>query len=161
LEDERAIRELISRYGHYADLGYEDAWVEQWTDDGVYDLVTIIRKGAGYEGNMRFEGREQLYEHIRDPIAHKAFEGRSLHLQDMNLAIRVDADDAQAESYSMTLLREGDETVVRSAGMIRWTLRRVAGRWHIVEKRRRPPGDKDLFAGIDTTPGGMLPGSHT
>ena len=106
---------------------------------------------------MRFEGREQLYEHIRDPIAHKALEGRSLHIQDMNLAIHVAGDAATAESYSMTLLREGDDTVVRSAGMIRWTLRRTGDRWLIVEKRRRPPGDTDLFAGIEKTPGGVLP----
>jgi hypothetical protein len=160
LEDERAIRDLIGRYGHYADLGHEDAWVDQWTDDGVYDLVTIVRKGAGYEGNIRFEGREQLYEHIRDPAAHKALEGRSLHIQDMNLVVRVMGEQAIAESYSMTLLREGDETVVRSAGMIRWTLRRTDKRWRIVEKRRRPPGDADLFAGIENSPGGTLPHSE-
>jgi hypothetical protein len=157
LEDERAIRELIGRYGHYADLGYEDAWVDQWADDGVYDLVTVMRNGAGYDGNVLFKGREQLYEHMRDPAAHKAFEGRCLHVQDMNLTINVTGDTATAESYSMTLLREGDDTVVRSAGMIRWTLRRTGDRWLIVEKRRRPPGDMELFAGIEKTPGGVLP----
>jgi hypothetical protein len=83
--------------------------------------------------------------------------GSALHIQDMNLTVRVDGDTAQAESYSMTLLREGDETVVRSAGMIRWSFRRVGGRWYIAEKYRRPPGDQDLYAGIETTPGGTLP----
>jgi hypothetical protein len=160
LEDERAIHQLISRYGHYIDLGYEDSWVGQFTDDGAHDLVTIVRNGVGYIGNKRFQGHAELYENIRDPAAHKAMEGRSLHVQDMNLMVSVDGDRAQAESYSMTLLREGDETVVRSAGMIRWTLRRISGRWYIAEKRRRPPGDPDLYAGIQATPGGILPGTN-
>lgn len=148
LEDERDIRALIARYGHYADLGHEDAWVDQFTEDGVYDIVTVMRKGAGYAGNVRFEGRKELYEHIRDPAAHKQFEGRSLHLQDINAVINVNGDDAVAESYSMTILEEADQTIVRSAGMNRWTLKRVDGRWKIAEKRRRPPGDADVFKGI-------------
>jgi hypothetical protein len=148
LEDERAIRELISRYGHYADLGHEDAWVGQWTEDGVYDLVSVLRAGAGYDGLVRFEGHAELYRQIRDPAAHKAMEGRSLHVQDMDLVIRIDGDEAVAESYSMTLLRDGNDMVLRSAGMIRWTFRRIDGRWLIREKKRRPAGDRDLFPDI-------------
>jgi hypothetical protein len=152
LEAEREIRELISRYGHYADLGHEDAWVDQWTEDGVYDLISVVRAGAGYEGRTRWEGRAELHRLIRDPAAHKALEGRSLHIQDMNLVIRTDGDEAIAESYSMTLLREGDDIVLRSAGMIRWALRRVDGSWRIREKKRRPAGDPDLFADIVPAP---------
>lgn len=148
LEDERDLRALIARYGHYADLGYEDAYVDQFTDDGIYDIVTVMRKGAGYVGNVRFEGREALYAHIRDPAAHKQFEGRSLHFQDINCVIHVDGDAATAESYSMTVLEEADQTIVRSAGMNRWRFRRVDGRWRIAEKRRRPPGDAEVFKGI-------------
>ena len=157
LEDERAIHDVISRYAHYADLGYEQAWVEQFTEDGAYDLITVVRKGAGYAGHMRFTGHAELYEHIRDPTSHKQLEGRSLHIQDMNLSVTVTGDTARAESYSMTLLREDNETVLRSAGMIRWTLRRVENRWLIVEKRRRMPGDPDLYHGIETRPAGILP----
>ncbi len=152
LEDERAIRELISRYGHYADLGYEDAWVGQWTEDGVYDLVSVLRAGAGYEGRIVFDGRAELYRHIRDPAAHKAMEGRSLHVQDMNLVVRVNGDHAVAESYSMTLLREGNDMVLRSAGMIGWTLHRVDGHWRIREKKRRPAGDPEVFSNIAPVP---------
>jgi hypothetical protein len=148
LEDERAIRALIGRYGHFADLGHEDAWVGQWTEDGVYDLVSVVRAGAGYEGRVRFEGHAELYRQIRDPAAHKAMEGRSLHVQDMNLVVRVAGDAATAESYSMTLLREGNDMVLRSAGMIRWTLQRIDGHWRIREKRRRPAGDRELFPDI-------------
>ena len=159
LEDERDIREVIARYGHFADLGFEDAYVDLFTEDGVYDIVTVMRKGAGYPGNIRFEGRAQLYDHIRDPRAHKQFEGRSLHFQDINATVTVNGDDAIADAYSMTVLKEGDETVVRTAGMNRWTFRRVEGRWKIVEKRRRPPGDVDLFKDIDKAPVGGKAGA--
>jgi hypothetical protein len=150
LEDEREIRYLVGRYGHYADLGYEDAWADQWTEDGVYDLVTVRRDGAGYDRAMRFEGKEQLYAMIRDPEAHKLFEGRSLHLQDFNLVIRIDGDEAFAHGYSMTMLREDEAIAIRSAGMVRWRFRRVDGRWRIAEKNRRIAGDGSAFG---DTPG--------
>ena len=97
LEDEREIRYLIGRYGHYADLGYEEAWGDQWTEDGVYDLVTVQRGGAGYAEPMRFEGKAELLGMIRDPAAHKVFEGRSLHLQDFNLVVRIVGNRPDAE----------------------------------------------------------------
>jgi hypothetical protein len=148
LEDERTIREMICRYAHFADLGHDDAWIDQWTEDGVYDLITVRRGGIGYEGRVVHEGRAELYEHARDPAAAKAMEGRALHAQDINLVVRVDGDEAVAESYSMTLLRSGDDTVVHSAGMIRWIFCRIDGRWRIRKKTRRPVGYRDLFTNI-------------
>jgi hypothetical protein len=152
LEDERTIREMISRYAHFADLGYDDAWVGQWAEDGVYDLITVLRNGIGYAGRVVHEGRAELYEHMRDPVAAKAMEGRALHVQNLNLAIRVTGDDAVAESYSMTLMREGDATVLHSAGMIRWEFRRIDGAWRISVKKRRPIGDRDMFPDIAPAP---------
>lgn len=148
LEDEREIRYLLGRYGHYCDLGHEDAWIDQWAEDAVYDLVTVKRGGAGYDGAMRFAGREQLYALIRDPAAHKLLEGRSMHLQDVNLVIRIEGDDAVAHGYSMTMLRDGEAIRIRSAGMVRWTFRRIGGRWRIAEKNRRMVGDGSAF--VDT-----------
>lgn len=145
LEDEREIRYLIGRYGHYVDLGHEDAWADQWTEDGVYDLVTVKRNGAGYDGGMRFEGKDQLYAMVRDPTAHKLFEGRSLHIQDINLVIRIDGDSAVAHGYSITMLRDGDDVGIRTAGMVRWTFRKIAGRWRISLKHRRKVGDGSGF----------------
>lgn len=152
LEDEREIRYLIGRYGHYADLGHEEAWGDQWTDDGVYDLVTVSRDGAGYDRPMRFDGKAELLGMIRDPAAHKLFEGRSLHLQDFNLVISIDGDAAIAHGYSMTMLRDGDAIQIRSAGMVRWRFRRVAGRWRISEKHRRNVGDGSAFTETPAMP---------
>lgn len=148
LEDEREIRYLIGRYGHYCDLGHHDEWVDQWTDDSVYDIVTVRRNNQGYDGSIRFEGKQQLYGMLRDPLAHQKFEGRSLHLQDFNLVVRIDGDDAYAHGYSMTILRDLDSEAVeiRTAGMVRWTFQRIDGRWRILMKQRRKVGDGSIFA---------------
>ena len=145
LEDEREIRYLLGRYAHHADCGHSDEWVDQWADDGIYDLVTVKHDGAGYAGATRFQGRDQLAAMIRDPGAHKLLEGRSLHLQDVNLVIHIARDSAIAHGYSITLLRDGDAIQIRSAGFVRWSFRRVAGRWRIAEKRRRVAGDSSAF----------------
>jgi hypothetical protein len=153
LEDEREIRYVLSRYGHYCDIGgYEDHWADQWTPDGVYDLVTVKRQGAGYDGAARFEGRAALLGMLHDPNAHQKFVNRCMHVQDINLVIQIKDDDATAEGYSMTLLKEGNDIAIRTAGMVRWTFRRIDGKWRIVEKRRRPVGDAELFAGMEKVP---------
>ncbi len=148
LEDEREIRYMIGRYGHYCDLGYHDEWIGLWTPDAVYDLVTVKRDGAGYDGGMRFEGHEQLYGMLRDPTGHQVFEGRCLHIQDLNLVVRIDGDAALAHGYSITMLRDGDAVSIRTAGMVRWTLKRIDGRWYFTEKRRRKVGDGSAFVDV-------------
>jgi hypothetical protein len=39
IEDDKAIRELLARYGYTADQGRGEAYVELYTDDGVLDMV--------------------------------------------------------------------------------------------------------------------------
>jgi len=145
LEDEREIRYLLGRYGHYIDLGHEDAWVGQWADNGAYDLVTVRRDGIGYDGAVRFEGKDQLYALVQDPAARNLFEGGSLHIQDVNLVVRIDGDDAYGHSYSIIMLRDGEEVQIRSAAMVRWTFRRIDGRWRITEKKQRKMADGSAF----------------
>src|SRR5271156_1355869 len=90
LEDDRKIRELLSRYGFNADLGRSAEWVGLWTDDGAFEVAiprawdagigdqeTIDRQDAASTGKdqvVRHEGREALDRFIRDPESHKAIE---------------------------------------------------------------------------------------
>jgi len=145
LEDEREIRYLLGRYGHYVDLGYQDAWVDQWSDHGAYDLVTVKRDGVGYDGAMRFEGKDQLRSLVQDPAARKLAEGGSLHIQDVNLVVRIDGDDACGHSYSITMVRNGKGVQIYSAAMVRWRFQRIEGRWRIAEKIQREVGDGSAF----------------
>jgi len=41
-EDEREIRELLSRYGYNADCCRDEEYVALWTDDASYDLSLIM-----------------------------------------------------------------------------------------------------------------------
>jgi 3-phenylpropionate/cinnamic acid dioxygenase small subunit len=38
LEDEQAILKNLYRYGHSIDYGDEEAWVDCFTEDGVFDV---------------------------------------------------------------------------------------------------------------------------
>ena len=67
-EDERAIRELLSRYGYTADVKKDKEYVDLYTEDGVMNL------GAGsnsaYETLHRWEGKDGLWQFITDTKGH-------------------------------------------------------------------------------------------
>lgn len=130
LEDDRAIRQLLARYGFHADLGRSDAYVELYTEDGAID------SGA----SRRWEGRDDLRQFITNPQGHKSIEGRCLHLQGNNLVTHIQGDAAVAESYSVVLVREDDGLRLFACNVNRWTLRKVEGHWKIRERLIRSPG---------------------
>lgn len=151
LEDDRAIRELLARYGFNADYGRAKEYVDLYTEDGVMNLGTIVTRGVGYEGIQRWEGKRQLMEFITDPRAHKAIEGRCMHVQGNNLVTYIKGNEAVAESYSIVLLREENDTIVRSAGFNHWTLRKVNSKWLIKERKRRAIGGEEYREVITAT----------
>jgi hypothetical protein len=156
LEDDRVIRELLARYGFNADQGRSDAYVNLFTADGALDVALDktwvrgiedldVQRGAPDSGSpedvvVRHQGHEALRRFILDPASHKAIEGMSLHLMDNNLVTRISGDSATAESYNVTLVRQGSQMVIFNASINRWTLAKVDGRWMIEECVRRRPG---------------------
>jgi hypothetical protein len=143
LEDDRAIRELLARYGYNADLGCSDAWVDLFTPDGAFD-VAALKYADGHASLradviVRHEGHDALRAFILDPSSHKAIECRSLHVMDCNLRTRIAGNTATAESYNLTLVREGARTILFNASINRWTLRKMDGRWRVEECMRRRP----------------------
>ncbi len=152
LEDESRIREIAALYGRYADTGDAKAYVDLYTDDGVYDMVTDNNFGIGYDGAKRVAGRQELLEFFDDPEVHQRMVGNAVHIQDMSMSIEIDGDTALAYSYSMTLLRQESGVVLRGAGMNRWTFRREASGWKIAERRRRRVGDYEVFQSIGVEP---------
>lgn len=167
LEDDREIRQLLSRYGFNADLGRSEEWVDLWTDDGAFEVAiprawdagigdqeTIDRQEAASEGEdqvVRHAGREALHTFIHDPDSHKAIEGRSLHIMDNNLVTQVEGDRATAESYNVTLVRRGSQMTLFNASINRWTLAKVDGAWRIEECVRRRPGAPGFDSVLVTT----------
>lgn len=151
LEDEREIRELLSRYGHHADAARDQAYVDLFTLDGAID---ISMGGDGdYAQGLRFEGTEALWKFITDPKGHHrpGFYGNSMHVQNTNTVVRVDGDDAVAVTYSILIQQVDGEVRIVGAGTNRWTFRRVDERWLISERRRRELGHPDTDRNLSLT----------
>ena len=137
LEDERAIRDLLTYYSFGADLFRGAPWVDLWTEEGLYDL------GAGGPDRPRtsYRGSAELMGLITG--AGMPPEGHSQHHTQGPLVIRVDGDRAIAEGYSVTYVNRPTGNEVWNMGFSRWTIQRVAGRWRIVERQRREVGDPE------------------
>ena len=139
LEDDKAIREVIADYAFFADSGQHDEWVENFTDDGVVELLGGEATGT-YPEAVRWSGPEELKQFIDDPRVHMTIEGRCMHLTTGNLRTRVTGDEAVAETYYVVLVREGDRIVVTNGGFTRLRLHRVEGRWRIRHRLRHQIG---------------------
>jgi hypothetical protein len=153
LEDERELRELLSRYGYNADARRDEAYLDLWTDDGVMD-VAMGSHHSSYQSGKRFEGKQQLRVFITDEDAHHrpGFYGHSLHVQGNNVVVHIDGDEAVANAYSMVLQDTGERVELGSAGTNQWRFRREGGRWRIAERRRRAVGDPATDENLGATP---------
>jgi SnoaL-like domain len=142
LEDERAIRDLLTYYSFGADLFRGAPWVDLWTEDGLYDLVsgTADRPPTGYRGSA--ELKELITGSGMPP------EGRSQHHTQGPLVIRVEGDRAIAEGYSVTFVNRPTGNEIWNMGFSRWTFARVDGAWRIVERKRREVGDPEQVSVI-------------
>lgn len=153
LEDERAIRDLLSRYGFTADTCMDEAFVELYTDDATVKLSlcddTLTDDDVGI-----WEGRDGIREFITHPKGHHspALYGKSMHVND-NIVIHLDGDEATANSYQFAMaMVEGGGVTVLSAGNNQWQLRKVDGAWQIKERRGAYLGDDFFAINMDATP---------
>jgi len=172
LEDERDCRELLARYGFYADHGLSEKWVDLYTEDAVMDFW-YYEDDEYYDEEMqpravdprtlnfplkngRFVGRKELYDCIDAP-RHLRIVDRAQHQMDGQASIfrLIDQDTAVIVSNSVVIARsEGHHAPslqYQNYCLNRWTFRRVDGRWLIAENRRRPMGSggaEELLAGI-------------
>jgi hypothetical protein len=96
LEDEKAIRELISAYCYHADSGHDDELLALFTEDGV------LSSKVGDHAHAT-TGTEQLRAQIADPAGHHRPDlyRHGLHLLGENLVVDVSGDEATASSYSL------------------------------------------------------------
>jgi hypothetical protein len=139
IEDERAIAETLALYGHYADVGDHERFVDLFTPDATIELVGGTPSGA-HGDNPSWVGHEHIREYMDDPTMHMKIEGRCMHLAALNLRIELSGDEAAAHSYSLVLLRDSGETSIYGAGFTEWTLVRQEGRWRISRRVRTAIG---------------------
>lgn len=149
LEDERALRDLLTRYSFGADIFRGPQWVGLFTDDGRYDLGPGNVAGA-YSGS--FTGPDDLLALITGPGMPPA--GRAQHFHGP-MTFSISGDTATAETYSITYqLDDRDRCEVYCLGFSRWTFRRERGRWRIAARQRRElgaGGETEVIGPIDRT----------
>lgn len=154
-EDERDIRELLSRYGYNADGCRNEEYVALWTEDATYDLSTVMTENGNIEEMIHsWHGKEGMRDLITDPDGHSrpGFYGHTMHVSDVNLVVHLEGDVAVANSYS--LLYKEVEGVVHliSAGSNEWKLRRVNGQWLIQGRSRSQLGTANFAQQLRATP---------
>jgi hypothetical protein len=155
LEDDRAIRDLLARYGYNADSCRDDAYIALYTDDGSIVLTGAQASAAhGGKGTVSWHGKEELRSFISDPNGHHraGYYGNYMHLQGNNLVTHIVGDEAVANSYSVVFVGEGDGVKLLSAGNNQWQLRKVDDQWLIKERRRSQVGDDHYISNLDATP---------
>jgi ketosteroid isomerase-like protein len=87
LEDDKAIRDLISRYCFLVDRDRDaDAFTAMFTEDGVWNSASL---------GMRVEGRKQLRDFIEGVYGSDAVYRHLI----ANAIISIDGDRATARSY--------------------------------------------------------------
>jgi hypothetical protein len=148
LENERAIRELLARYGFNADCCRDEAYVDLYTDDGAIE----VSAGAN---TFRCEGKAEIRGFITDPNGHSrpGFYGKAMHMQGANVVTHIRGDEATVNSYSVVLTGDGSMTPsLLTAGNNQWEMRKVDGEWLIKERRRRNLGDDRYTGNLDATP---------
>jgi hypothetical protein len=160
LEDDRAIRDLLARYGYTADNCDDEGFVELYTDDGgiVLSISPEAQRAMGTDAAV-WRGKDGVREFITHPKGHHSPElyGKSMHLHGTNLVTHIDGDEAVADSYGIALATaDGDNTIV-SAGNNRWQLRREGGQWRIRERRGASLGDDKFATNVDGPVDGAAP----
>jgi uncharacterized protein (TIGR02246 family) len=121
LEDEAAIRDVLSAYAFAADMSDADRWLDLFTDDAFFSAP-----GLG-----RCEGREAIRQLIGQLLAHNEHVANQ-HDPLGPLAVEVDGDTARADGYSLVLSVEpGAKPAIDSVNLSRWTFVRRDDRWLI------------------------------
>lgn len=138
IEDERAIERLIASYGPLVDAGEADATAQLWAVDGSYDVEGWpMRSRADVAAMVASDAHQGL---IARGCCH--FLGPAV--------ATVDGDDALAVCESILVVRRGEGFTVSRAGANRFRLRRIEGRWQIVERITRALDGKTEARGLLT-----------
>jgi uncharacterized protein (TIGR02246 family) len=154
LEDDRAIRSLLARYGFTADTSNDEAYVQLYTEDGAINLTFPGGEANGQETVVVWTGKDQVREFITQRGLHHqpGHDGKLMHVQGNNLVTHINGDAAVVNSYSVVLKDDSEGISVTSAGNNQWLLEKVDGTWLIKERRRREIGGQGYTANLDATP---------
>jgi hypothetical protein len=153
LEDERAIRYVLSQYGYVSDFGSPDDFVNLFTPDGALDISMGASYGE-YATSERWEGRDRLHDFLADPEGRwdKSWYGNVMHVQGNNVEVTITGSSALASGYALSVISRDGGLHVIGAAANRWELEKVDQGWLIRERKHRALGDPE-FAAMVLGPG--------
>ena len=128
LEDERGVLRRLHAYGHAIDYGDEAAWVDCFTDDGVFDIRSSMPDRPRQVVSGRAELQAFSSRHTRAPeLWHK-------HML-VEPAITIDGDTARSDAYFAVLMEHEERPLLRVFGRYRDRLvRDPDGEWRFRER---------------------------
>ena len=126
LEDERSVVDRLHAYGHTIDYGLEDAWLDCFTGDAVFEVVRGTSLSATYRGHP--ELGEFIRGHTRAPdVFHK-------HVL-VEPRLSLSGSTAEVSSYFMRVDALEQKPVIRSFGRYHDRLRRCSdGIWRFTAR---------------------------
>ncbi len=129
LLDERAVLRTLHEYAHAMDYGLEEAWVDLFTPDAVFDVVEVV----GGRRVHREEGRGDLARYVAGYPKPPRFRKHVI----VDPVVHVEGDEARVESFWLLLQRhdEAGTPVLTAFGRSHDRLVRSGGRWRIAERR--------------------------
>ncbi|MCS6924338.1 MAG: nuclear transport factor 2 family protein [Candidatus Binatia bacterium] len=122
-EEKFAIQELIARYNHAIDFGNYEAWVECFTEDGVFE---------GSAG--RFAGRAELQKFTEQFNTMRTNLPNVRHCV-MNTVTEVEGDTAVSSSYLQLVTTGKEGTKIVFTGRYDDKLVKVDGKWRFKERK--------------------------
>ena len=124
IEDERAVAQIVARYGPLVDTG-DPAASELWLVDGVYDVDELLMDGADAVAAMVRSGPHQDF--VAAGCAH--FQGP--------VQVVVDGDHAYAVGYSLMLVHDDGAFRLRRVTANQWQMTRTAQGWRVARRTSR------------------------
>jgi hypothetical protein len=139
VEDQLAIRNLMTRYGLAADCGNDALAMACHAEHARYCVSAPQAGRAGEHEDLVLEGRAAIGAMLRSEL-HQSMLPNTAHTVGPN-DIEVEGDTARAIGYSRLYLRDGDQPRLLRLSINQWRFERIDGRWLIAERSSRLVGE--------------------
>ncbi len=131
LEDERAVIDLLTRYGFAVDSNDPTATASMYGEGCVVEI----------DGDDRIRGPEDMAAMVQGK-GHQSLLPNCAH-QMGPFSVRVDGDRATATGYGRVYLRTADGFDIWRVSAGRWELERRDGRWQVTHRATRAIGSAE------------------
>jgi uncharacterized protein (TIGR02246 family) len=131
LEDERAIVDVLTRYGFAVDSDDPTATADLYADGCVVEI----------DGDDRIRSPEDMAAMVRG-AGHQSLLPNCAH-QMGPFSVRVDGDRATATGYGRVYLHAADGFRIWRVSAGRWELERAEGRWRVLRRWTRAIGSAE------------------